>query len=246
MKKLILIFVFNVFLFGDDLAVKYDIKFGIFGKIGEANALLVRDEVNKTYEVSMDAKAFGMANRLSGDRREYFYSKGKIYKDLLVPDVYKHIVERDRKGKRYTREKTYKFDYYKQKIEYISTSRYEGEPKKEPSVENLHYFAHNDLLTLFFNFFKIKTDKEYFSLIAVGANKEDGRVDIKIPQNRDKMRLQKALNTDTQPYIAYINQKIFSSKRGELHLALDERGYATKAILKDVVFFGDIVGEISK
>ena len=41
-------------------------------------------------------------------------------------------------------------------------------------------------------------------------------------------------------YVVFINQPIFSSSRGELHLSLNERGYADRAVLKDVLLFGDI------
>lgn len=245
MKKIALLFFATACLFGSEISVKYDIKFGVFGKVGEAYAHLIKDEKNQTYEITMDAKAEGLANSLSGDRREYFYSKGKIFKGLLVPDVYKHRVERNKKGKIRIREKVYTFDYYAKKIKYEKSSYNKGE-KPNKSSEILEYFAQNDLLTLFFNFFKIKTDSDYFAIIAAGANKKDGRVDIKIPSGKEKIKLQKALDTKNQVYIAFINQDIFSSKRGELHLSINKDGYADKAILRDVLFFGDIVGEISK
>jgi len=41
-------------------------------------------------------------------------------------------------------------------------------------------------------------------------------------------------------YVVFINQPIFSSSRGELHLSLNERGDADRAVLKDVLLFGDI------
>jgi len=44
--------------------------------------------------------------------------------------------------------------------------------------------------------------------------------------------------------IVFINQKIFASKRGELYLDLNDDGICTKAVLKDVIFFGDIRGKL--
>ena len=212
MRVLAFIFIFASFVFSGEISATYDVKFGIFGKVGEAKTKLIKYENNATYEIYMDAKTTGLANSLSGDRREYFYSYGTIYKDYLIPKFYTQETRRNKKGRQIISKKNYKFD----------------------------------LLTLFFNFSKIKTTHLHFALAVAGAKDKDGLIEIKIPQDKEKSRLQKELDTKYQPYIVFINQKIFSSKRGELHLALDENGYATKAILKDVILFGDIVWELKE
>jgi hypothetical protein len=40
-----------------------------------------------------------------------------------------------------------------------------------------------------------------------------------------------------------LNDRIFSSSQGELLINLDENGLCEKAILEDVLFFGDVVGK---
>lgn len=231
------------FCFSSEISATYTVKFGIFGKVGEAKTKLVKHENNATYEIYVDAKTAGLANNLSGDRREYFYSCGTIYNDILIPKFYTQETRRNKKGRLKVSKKDYEFDEVNKKIKFTKFKGYD-ENLEKVSDKILTYYAQNDLLTLFFNFSKIKTDYLHFSLIVAGAKDENGILEIKIPQDKEKIRLQKELDTKYQPYIVFINQKIFSSKRGELHLALDENGYATKAILKDVILFGDIVGEL--
>ena len=60
-------------------------------------------------------------------------------------------------------------------------------------------------------------------------------------QNKKIKRLLKA---NGHILVVIINQKIFSSKRGELYINLDDDGICTSAVLKDVIFFGDIRGKL--
>ena len=54
----------------------------------------------------------------------------------------------------------------------------------------------------------------------------------------------KVLGTHAQWYATVIiHQKIFSSSAGHLLLAIGKDGITDKAVLKDVIFFGDIRGE---
>lgn len=86
---------------------------------------------------------------------------------------------------------------------------------------------------------KYEKEKDY-ELKAVGANKTKGQINIIIPNKKIK-----ELKTENSNHlIAYINQKIFGSARGELFLSLNKEGFCNKAILKDVLLFGDIVGEM--
>ena len=68
-----------------------------------------------------------------------------------------------------------------------------------------------------------------------GADTKTGTTDVNFKGH--------GAGTDKQAaaiYVVFINQPIFSSSRGELHLSLNERGYADHAVLKDVLLFGDI------
>lgn len=250
-------------LFGETISAKYEISFGVFGAVGSANTRLVRE--GDRYEIVMDAVAQGVAGSLSGQRRESFRSKGRVVAGLLVPDLYVHEVSR-KKGKTTKNErKTYAFDYAHKTIKFQKFKGTGGELQLV-SDEILPYFATNDLLSLFFNFSKIPHSGDKFFVRAAGAKGADGRIDIERPRGSAAANIASELGvappseTDANSgaaasakpdehgadkqaatiYVVFINQPIFSSSRGELHLSLNERGYADRAVLKDVLLFGDI------
>lgn len=250
-------------LFGETISAKYEISFGVFGAVGSANTRLVRE--GDRYEIVMDAVAQGVAGSLSGQRRESFRSKGRVVAGLLMPDLYVHEVSR-KKGKTTKNErKTYAFDYARKTIKFQKFKGTGGELQLV-SDEILPYFATNDLLSLFFNFSKIPHSGDKFFVRAAGAKSADGGIDIQIPRGSAAANIASELgvappsDADTNSgaaasakpsehgadkqaaaiYVVFINQPIFSSSRGELHLSLNERGYADRAVLKDVLLFGDI------
>lgn len=250
-------------VFGETISAKYEISFGVFGAVGSANTRLVRQ--GDRYEIVMDAVAQGVAGSLSGQRRESFRSKGRVVAGLLMPDLYVHEVSR-KKGKTTKNErKTYAFDYARKTIKF-QKFKGTGSELQLVSDEILPYFATNDLLSLFFNFSKIPHSGDKFFVRAAGAKSADGRIDIERPRGSAAANIASELgvappsdaNTNSgaaasaKPgehgadkqaaaiYVVFINQPIFSSSRGELHLSLNERGYADRAVLKDVLLFGDI------
>lgn len=250
-------------LFSETISAKYEISFGVFGAVGSANTRLVRQ--GDRYEIVMDAVAQGVAGSLSGQRRESFRSKGRVVAGLLMPDLYVHEVSR-KKGKTTKNErKTYAFDYARKTIKFQKFKGTGGELQLV-SDEILPYFATNDLLSLFFNFSKIPHSGDKFFVRAAGAKSADGRIDIERPRGSAAANIASELGvvppsdadtnssaaasakpsehgTDKQAaaiYVVFINQPIFSSSRGELHLSLNEHGYADRAVLKDVLLFGDI------
>ena len=84
-----------------------------------------------------------------------------------------------------------------------------------------------------------------FFLTAAGAKNESGRIDVQIPRGKQAKAIQKELETTFAPFIVFINQKIFASKRGELYLSLNAQDIAENVILKDVLFFGDIHAKLT-
>ena len=246
LKFLAVAFLIPNLAFCESVSVKYAVKFGVFGEIGVADATLIKDKAKKTYEITLDAKTTGLTNFISGNRREYFHSKGKIVAGMLVPDIYTHEVNRNKNGKERIDRKTFTFDHANSAVNLKREKGYKGEKLEITADENLGYYAANDLLSLFFNFSKLQHSSNKFYTTAVGAKNENGRIDIVIPQDKQKTAVQNELGTEFDPYIVFINQKIFSSSKGELYLSLDENGYANKAILKDVLLFGDIKAELMK
>lgn len=244
MKKFIfIILTFMTFLNAKTIIATYKVDFGIFGKIGTAKAVL---HIGKKgdYKVSIEAKATGFAKVLSGGRIEKYKSEGRVVSGMLVPHEYLGITKTSSK----TREKLYIFEHQNKKIKMLKFTIKNGKVAK--SQEYLKYYADNDILSLFFNIrkyldnFKFKGKKV---LYAVGANKKNGRVDLIAPVGKELERLKSDLGRKKGHFLkVFINQKIFASKRGELFLDINDDGICTKAVLKDVILFGDIRGELVK
>ena len=154
--------------------------------------------------------------------------------------------------------KTYTFDHENKSVlikhntkRLITTYSNTLEPikswKESTSIGKNKFFAPNDLLSLFFNIKQLipsfKQGNNY-TLKAIGANKTNGDLNIIIPNGEKYKVLEESLNTNNIKFIASINQEIFSSSKGELFISLNKSGFCNKAVLKDVLIFGDIVGEI--
>ncbi len=240
MKKIILILLIIYTALGaKTIVATYKVGFGIFGKIGTAKAIFQIRKDN-TYHISIKAVATGLAKVLSGGRVESYESDGKVINGFLVPDIYKGVTKKHGK----TAIKIYYFLHKKRVVDMLKIRIKEG--KESRSSESLKYYANNDILTLFFNIkhylddFKFKGEK---ILHAVGANKKDGKVNIIAPVGEKLKSLKRYLGEKSGHFlIVFINQKIFASKRGELYLDINDEGICTKAVLKDVILFGDIRG----
>jgi len=247
------------------IEASYDVSYGLFGKLGIANTKVKIEDNN--YSIKIIAKATGLAKVLSNGKEEIYTSTGTIKNGTFIPQTFTKQTNSNSKK----RTKIYTFNYKTNKVlmekttnrlitinddplaEYNSdsglTNELETKWVKEQSKETLDYFASNDLLSLFFNikhFIPNFNQGDNFSLNAIGASKDKGKIDIVIPSGEKYKDLENSLDiNDSKKFIAYINQRIFSSKRGELFISLNDYGICNKAVLKDVLLFGDIVGEMT-
>ena len=244
MKKRFLIFLlFPYLLFSFDfksIDALYEVKYGIFGTVGDAKASV--EIIDGTYKIKMTARATGFAKVLSGGRLEVYESTGSIKNGKFLPLLF--IQKKSYSSKNTI--KRYFFDHKNKEITVIKTKEIDGIQKESRKI--LDYYAQDDILTLFFNIKSIFGSDFAIEnptvLYAVGANKKDGHVDIFEPKGRRLKEIKKLLEEDDNILVAVINQKIFSSEKGELFLNLNDQGICTKALLKDVVLFGDIRGEL--
>ncbi len=218
----------------------YSVSFGVIGEIGKAKAHLERE--GDRYQIEVVGEATGMAKALSKNRKEKQVSLGRIREGLLIPDSYSVI--RSFGNKVIT--KVYTIDHENRSVEQLNEKTEDGKLVwKERKV--LDFYADNDLLTLYFNIGTLIPDKEKkatYTFKAVGAEKQQGRVEVIVPDREGRAGYEKDLGKGAAWYLtAIIHQKIFSSSKGELILSIDEAGITQKAILKDVVMFGDILAE---
>lgn len=243
-----------VFLNARTIEAKYKVSYGKLLKLGVATSTL---EINNDkYKIKIEVSTTGMAKYLTSNRVEIYESYGKVIDHELIPEKFVKI-KQDKKKKRI---RTYTFNqeekivkvhdikFGKKKI-VNAELRFDEKKYREERDYTLDYFAKDDLLSLFFNM-HIKMvgyeDGEEYELKAVGANKTKGIINVAMPTKEQLKKIDKVLKTnDKSKFTAYINQKIFQSKRGELLISLNDYGFCNKAVLKDVLLFGDIVGEMT-
>jgi len=241
MKKLLILLtslLFSSVSYAETITANYKVEFGVFGEIGIANATLTRDE--NSYEISVELSATGIAKTLSGDRKEHHISKGHIENGLMVSDMYQVIKSHGSK----TVNKVYRVDHVTKTVtkEY---KRWKNGKLSKDEKTTVDYYSKDDLLTLYFNLDnKIldKTMSNSYTFTAIGAEKQNGSVDIQIPSASELDEFKEAVGEKEDGWYAraIIHQDIFDSDKGELLLRIGEDGITQKAVLKDLVFFGDI------
>ena len=219
------------------LSATYEVSFGIFQKMGTADTMLQINDDN-TYLIRVEAKTAGLAKVLSNNRYEVYESRGIVKNGKLVPNTYMTMRKTDSKQS----VKTYTFDHQNRIVWKESVKTSGGVENR--SREKNEYYANEDILSLFFNLknYTVKRQNTYFNVI--GGNKEDGRIDTVFPKAAELARMKKILETDEGDFLKVVlNDRIFSSEKGELLINLDREGLCEKAILEDVLLFGDIVGK---
>lgn len=242
MRFLTIFLMFLISLNAQVIKAKYDVTYGLFGKVGNSKATLIKDE--KNYKIVVSAKATGFAKVLSNNRKEIYISEGVVKDGILTPKIYKKIRESSTKKDI----KIYRFDHNKKKI-YVHVERYRDGKLDKKKDEILKFYAKDDILSLYFNLKKyvdINREKGKKSFFAVGGNRKDGRVDVEIPEGKKLKMIKDLMDNEKGLYlIVTIYQKIFASKEGRLYIVMNDKGIAKKALLKDVILFGDITGKLT-
>jgi len=238
MKKIVWLMVAFVALQAETIHVAYKVEFGVFGEIGIADAKLTKE--SGTYEIDIQLDSTGVAKTLSSDRKERHVSKGYIEDGKMVSEIYQIIKSHGV----YTSNRIYRIDHANHKVTRQTQKWKRGKLYKDSTKEMDEMYAKDDLLTLYFNLNHYIQDKHLskdYRLRAVGAEKQKGYVDIHIPTKSELPEYQEMLGTNRDWYAkAIIHQKIFSSDKGELLLGIGADGITEKAVLKDLIFFGDI------
>lgn len=216
--------------------VDYLVEFGIFGEIGVANAVLTQN--GATYEIDIKLKATGIAKTLSGGREERHISTGHIENGIMISDMYQVMKTTSSK----TVNKVYRIDHINKKVSKEYQRWKNGVKVKDENTTEI--YSQDDLLTLYFNlnsYIPEKTKSQDLMFTAVGAERQNGSVTMHIPDSSELKEYKELLGTDGAWYAqAIINQDIFSSDKGELMLSIADDGITKKAVLKDLIFFGDI------
>ncbi|MCB4747228.1 MAG: DUF3108 domain-containing protein [Sulfurovum sp.] len=227
----------NNTLLAQILHAKYKVTYGIIGKVGTAQATLKKS--GSRYRIHIDMAATGLAKFLSGNRKEKHISIGHIRKGIMISDRYEVTREyRDTKVVKY-----YEIDHRHKRVHKVYKEYKEGKLVKEEN-QILDFYASNDLLTLYFNLNYLLPNKQkpgQYEFMAVGAEKQHGRISVLIPSHREISSYKDDLGKGAAWYATVIiHQRIFMSKEGRLQIAVGKDGVTQIALLKDLILFGDI------
>jgi len=243
MKKILLLLslLLTVGLEAETIKADYKVEFGIFGEIGIANAVLEKGE--NAYVIDVELEATGLAKTLSGGRTEHHISKGHMENGVMVTDLYQVIKSSGSK----TTNKVYRINH-ETKVVTKEYKRWKNAKLVKDTNSTLDFYSKDDLLTLYFNLnhkIEDKTKSNNYTFNAVGAEKQSGSVDIVIPEKSEYDEYQESVGESDDSWYAraVIHQDIFSSDKGELMLRIGDDGITEKAVLKDLIFFGDIRAE---
>lgn len=238
MKKILwLILLFAQIASGKVLSATYEVSYGVFQTMGIAQTQFEQND-DQTYRVYVSAKTTGIAKFFSNNRVEIYESRGIVKDGRLIPSVF--IKTRQTNSNKTV--KTYTFDHENKEVWFQSV---EGKNTKSFSEkEKNDYYAQDDFLSLFFNLKNYTKQQKNYTFYAIGGNKKDGRIDAVYPKNEELSEIKKSLDMEEGSFLKVIlNDRIFASRNGELLINLDSQGLCEKAVLEDVLFFGDIVGK---
>lgn len=234
MKRIVFWILFSASLLGaKTLNATYEVSYGVFQTMGISDARFETHEDN-TYFIRIEARTTGLAKILSNNRIEIYESRGKIKDGRLIPDQFKKTRKSDSKSTT----KIFTFDHlaktvWKETIE-------EGKSRRSRN----DFYAPEDILSLFFNVRQYMQSRQDQQLYALGARKKDGRIDVVFPRGDALAAMKKELEMEDGIFLKVIlNDRIFSSANGELLINLGKDGLCEKAVLQDVLLFGDIVGK---
>ena len=218
----------------EETQLDYVATFGIFGTVGTIHNTLTQN--HKTYEIDTTVTLAGLAKILLSGQTERYISKGHMEKGLMVSDFYQMITKKRDK----TKSKEYHINH-KEKYVTKRVRKWHKDKLLEDRTQKLKFYAKDDLLTLYFNLgAAVKQKGKQYLFNAVGLEKQDGKVEITVPDDTQVAAYKKDLGQGATLYAkALIHQKNFRKKKGDILLAVAKDGFIYKSVIKDILFYGD-------
>ncbi len=230
----LLFILFSSCLHAKTETLNYKATFGMFGTVGMIKNRLTQNSDTYTIETKVTLK--GMANVIMGGQVEHYISKGHIDNGLMVSDFYEMTsTKRDKKKVR-----TYTINH---KNKYV-TKRYrkwkKGKLVKD-KTQKLNFYSKDDLLTFYFNMNRAIEEKgKTYLFKVVGLEKQKGEVQITVPNGSNTASYKRDLGNSADWYAkALIVQENFRNKKGDILLSVSKDGFIKKAVIKDILMFGD-------
>ncbi len=231
---------FTPVLNAKNIEVDYSVEFGVLGEVARAHATLTTKR--KVYTIDANVLVVGaIAKMVTDNLQERHISTGHIVRGLFVTDTYQMI-------KSYGNYKSTTIYHVNHKRKRVTRHYIKWKKDKEIINEkvNLAYYGRDDMMTLFLNlpkYIKNKHKNKNYKLSVVGADRKNGRVDIAIPSEKSlkqmKMLLGEGKKSDWYSKVI-MHRKLYNSQKGELDTQMAKDGIVKKAVLKDLIFFGDV------
>jgi hypothetical protein len=227
------------FLHAEKIEADYSVEFGIIGEVGKVHATLTSDD--RHYVIDANVSALGIAKAVTNNLKERHISKGHVVKGLLVSHMYQMI----KSYGEYTSTTIYRVDHKKKKL----TRQYKKWKYDKLIIDRkmtLDYYGKDDMMTLFLNLPKHIKDKQTpkkYRFKVVGADRKNGRVDITIPSQQSLKKMKDFVgkgNAGDWYSTVVMHRKLYQSSQGELDMRIGQEGQLEKAVLKDLIFFGDV------
>ena len=226
-------------LYANKIEADYSVEFGIVGEVGKVHALLRTDD--RYYMIDANVSSVGIARAVTNDLKERHISKGHIENGLLVTDMYQMI----KSFGDYTTTTIYRVNHTKKKVT-RQYKKWRFDKQITNRTVTLDYYGKDDLMTLFLNLPK-HIEKKYnpkkYQFQAIGEDRKNGRVDITIPSKKALKEITHFVGKGEEGdwySTVVMHRKLYQSKQGELDVRIGQEGLVEKAVLKDLIFFGDV------
>lgn len=235
-----ILILFSLIIDAKSIKVDYSIEFGIVGEVAKVHTTLTSN--SKVYTLNAHVSVLGIiAKAVTNNLKEQHISKGHIANGLLVADTYQMI----KSYGKYNSRTIYRVDHKKKRV----TKHYKKWKEGKKIIDHkviLKYYGRDDMMTLFLNLpkhIKNKNKSKNYRFKAVGADRKNGRVDVKIPSVNSLREMKKIVGESKKGdwySTVVMHRKLYNSQKGELEVKIGKDGIVEKAVLKDLIFFGDV------
>ncbi len=233
MKFIATLIAFSTAIFANHLT--YKVKAPLFGTIGEIN---VDYSVGSTYQITANMKTFGFAKKITGNRREFYISKGFVSGNRYKSKFFSQ--DATYKNKRVYLE--YKFNYAKKRIHKYRVKYKDGKKIYEHS-KVLPFWTYNDFFSVYHNIVVTLMNKNpgIYSTQISGLEKYNGNLKIIVPPLSQQKREAKSLGVkDVWIFHIITHKKIMGSKNGEIVFAVGKDGIAKAVRVLNTPFVSHI------
>lgn len=224
----------------------YKIGFGFISHCGDAITSVVKTDLPGIYRLSLRGHTVGFIDFLVGPLLysyvSYAYYSAEDHR--LRPVVFQMIRERSGKERR----RSVVYDYAARQILFSKTG-HEGETRvqREPMTPGRIY---EDYLTLSYNFRHgnygvLKQGTLYQLPLYIRKKMKSLKLEIVDEEQKKKQRRKEAIQKERDFFLKFqVDRQDVSSGSGAVEAWLSSGAVPVKGRIKDVIFFGDLYGEL--